>query len=234
MDAWRQVDAERLLSAPEASAATNAIFYYGNVPYYTHWQSYPDNNILQTFDYGAMYDQELMLEQAVGVGIPYDSSIFDVERACNALLSLHTEETPCNNRQHQTPLLGVGIGIPYRDRPPAEQVELEEYTGIVNSIKQDAAAAAATSKKASRNSRRRVCKSIEPLACYFCRGRKIACGALPGSRNKSCWQCVKRDMVCVYPTESRRGQRRLSTRRRGSSGAGPSMHVHKARAMARL
>jgi hypothetical protein len=66
-----------------------------------------------------------------------------------------------------------------------------------------------------------------PLACLFCRGRKIACGApLPGS--KTCKsvaslilffshcklmkiffsQCQKRGYMCNYPAESRRGMRK--------------------------
>ena len=69
-----------------------------------------------------------------------------------------------------------------------------------------------------------------PLACLFCRGRKIACGApLPGSIKKTCKsvrpfflhvaeklsnvfsfysQCRKRGLQCYYPTESRRGMRK--------------------------
>jgi len=76
-----------------------------------------------------------------------------------------------------------------------------------------------------------------PLACLFCRGRKIACGPpLPGSGRKTCKsvfsffffffgfprvckeadkilppsqsQCRKRSLQCHYPSESRRGMRK--------------------------
>ncbi|KAI0064271.1 hypothetical protein BV25DRAFT_1823237 [Artomyces pyxidatus] len=237
MDAWQQFD-NHLFSAPEAAAVANAMFYYGNVPYYSH-QSLPDNNTMHQFDYTALYEQELM--QVVGVGIPYDPSILELESACS---TLNLDEAPFNNWQRQTQLhhepLHLQLEPVYQYRPagppvmhhptPRAPEQVEEWAGIVRSIEQDAAAA---SKKPSRKSRRRVFKSIEPLACYFCRGRKIACGPLPGSHDKSCWQCVKRGMACIYPTESRRGQRRLSTRRRGN-GAGPSTHAHSAPAMARL
>ncbi|KAF9465176.1 hypothetical protein BDZ94DRAFT_1142961, partial [Collybia nuda] len=47
------------------------------------------------------------------------------------------------------------------------------------------------------------------LACLFCRGRKIACGAPPpGSKSHSCDQCLKRDLDCEYPLESHRGLRK--------------------------
>ncbi|KJA19953.1 hypothetical protein HYPSUDRAFT_204200 [Hypholoma sublateritium FD-334 SS-4] len=48
-----------------------------------------------------------------------------------------------------------------------------------------------------------------PLACLFCRGRKIACGSpLPGSPDKTCNQCQRRSLQCEYPSESRRGMRK--------------------------
>jgi len=48
-----------------------------------------------------------------------------------------------------------------------------------------------------------------PLACLFCRGRKIACGPpLPGSLHKTCNQCQRRSLRCEYPSESRRGMRK--------------------------
>ncbi|KAK7046189.1 hypothetical protein R3P38DRAFT_3257662 [Favolaschia claudopus] len=44
------------------------------------------------------------------------------------------------------------------------------------------------------------------LACYFCRGRKIACARPPPySKNQTCNQCSRRGRECVYPPESRRG-----------------------------
>ncbi|KAL1741158.1 hypothetical protein HDZ31DRAFT_85000 [Schizophyllum fasciatum] len=52
-----------------------------------------------------------------------------------------------------------------------------------------------------------------PLACLFCRGRKIACGA-PAAGSNTCNQCARRGLTCVYPTENRRGTRtRQPTRR---------------------
>ncbi|KAF8066068.1 hypothetical protein FPV67DRAFT_1671117 [Lyophyllum atratum] len=41
------------------------------------------------------------------------------------------------------------------------------------------------------------------LACFFCRGRKIACGPdSPGS--DTCRQCAQRTQQCIYPVENRR------------------------------
>ncbi|KAH8077507.1 hypothetical protein BXZ70DRAFT_861020, partial [Cristinia sonorae] len=46
------------------------------------------------------------------------------------------------------------------------------------------------------------------LACLFCRKRKIACGSPPpGSPNRTCNQCARRSLKCVYPAASRRGMR---------------------------
>ncbi|KAF9497941.1 hypothetical protein BDN71DRAFT_1342993, partial [Pleurotus eryngii] len=48
-----------------------------------------------------------------------------------------------------------------------------------------------------------------PLACLFCRGRKIACGPpMPGSKDRTCNQCQRRSLKCEYPLESRRGMRK--------------------------
>ncbi|KAF9076128.1 hypothetical protein BDP27DRAFT_1398410 [Rhodocollybia butyracea] len=47
------------------------------------------------------------------------------------------------------------------------------------------------------------------LACFFCRGRKIACGPQdPNSADRTCNQCHRRSLKCEYPTESRRGMRK--------------------------
>ncbi|KAF9257945.1 hypothetical protein L218DRAFT_878266 [Marasmius fiardii PR-910] len=57
-------------------------------------------------------------------------------------------------------------------------------------------------------------KKTQTLACNFCRGRKIACGPpVPGTVEKTCNQCQRRSLKCVFPTESRRGVRKkkLST-----------------------
>ncbi|KAG7098270.1 hypothetical protein E1B28_000232 [Marasmius oreades] len=52
-------------------------------------------------------------------------------------------------------------------------------------------------------------KKTQTLACNFCRGRKIACGPpLPGTVEKTCNQCQRRSLKCVFPTESRRGVRK--------------------------
>nr|GAT57519.1 predicted protein [Mycena chlorophos] len=53
-----------------------------------------------------------------------------------------------------------------------------------------------------------------PLACLFCRGRKIACGPPmkePGLPQDACNQCQRRGLTCEYPIESRRGMRRKGT-----------------------
>ncbi|KAF7376635.1 hypothetical protein MSAN_00080300 [Mycena sanguinolenta] len=50
-----------------------------------------------------------------------------------------------------------------------------------------------------------------PLACLFCRGRKIACGppsAKEGGKEGGPFQCQRRAIKCEYPTESRRGMRK--------------------------
>ncbi|KAI0338254.1 hypothetical protein BDW22DRAFT_1338204 [Trametopsis cervina] len=46
------------------------------------------------------------------------------------------------------------------------------------------------------------------LACFFCRKRKIACGSPPpGKKDRTCNQCERRNLQCVYPVNSRRGTR---------------------------
>ncbi|KAI0684813.1 hypothetical protein BC835DRAFT_1227465, partial [Cytidiella melzeri] len=46
------------------------------------------------------------------------------------------------------------------------------------------------------------------LACLFCRKRKIACGSpAPGKKDRTCNQCARRNLQCVYPVNSRRGTR---------------------------
>ncbi|KAL6303518.1 hypothetical protein BKA93DRAFT_734826 [Sparassis latifolia] len=46
------------------------------------------------------------------------------------------------------------------------------------------------------------------LACLFCRKRKIACGSPPpGKKDRTCNQCARRNLKCVYPDVSRRGMR---------------------------
>ncbi|KAI0771299.1 hypothetical protein BD413DRAFT_447802, partial [Trametes elegans] len=50
------------------------------------------------------------------------------------------------------------------------------------------------------------------MACLFCRERKIACGPPPAGGPQRCNQCTRRDLVCEYPKESRRGQHKRGTR----------------------
>ncbi|KAI0784622.1 hypothetical protein C8Q75DRAFT_778126 [Abortiporus biennis] len=48
-----------------------------------------------------------------------------------------------------------------------------------------------------------------PVACFFCRKRKIACGGpRPGREDKTCAQCSRRRLECTYPEESHRGRRK--------------------------
>ncbi|KAJ7282614.1 hypothetical protein C8J57DRAFT_1295844, partial [Mycena rebaudengoi] len=59
----------------------------------------------------------------------------------------------------------------------------------------------------------KACESPKkpPLACLFCRGRKIACGPPVGGSVESvgsCNQCQRRALKCEYPAESRRGMRK--------------------------
>ncbi|KAI0356790.1 hypothetical protein OH77DRAFT_1360424, partial [Trametes cingulata] len=50
------------------------------------------------------------------------------------------------------------------------------------------------------------------MACLFCRERKIACGPPPPGGPRRCNQCTRRDLVCEYPKESRRGQHKRGAR----------------------
>ncbi|KAG8901788.1 hypothetical protein FRB99_005105 [Tulasnella sp. 403] len=60
------------------------------------------------------------------------------------------------------------------------------------------------------------------LACGFCRQRKIACGQRPPHPRdhelpdgpRTCNQCLRRHILCLYPTESRRGLRKGKPSRR--------------------
>ncbi|KAH9025490.1 hypothetical protein EDB84DRAFT_1504628 [Lactarius hengduanensis] len=49
-------------------------------------------------------------------------------------------------------------------------------------------------------------RSVQPLACFFCRGRKIACGPPVnlGTGDRTCEPCARRRLVCEYPAESYR------------------------------
>ncbi|KAI0301039.1 hypothetical protein B0F90DRAFT_1721164 [Multifurca ochricompacta] len=62
---------------------------------------------------------------------------------------------------------------------------------------------------------RRITRAVQPLACYFCRGRKIACGppANLGSGDRTCEPCARRRLVCEYPAESYRGRRPSGSKR---------------------
>ncbi|KAI0935211.1 hypothetical protein AcV7_003708 [Taiwanofungus camphoratus] len=51
-------------------------------------------------------------------------------------------------------------------------------------------------------------KRSTPIACFFCRKRKIACGGPPkNSSDKTCGQCARRNQECTYPQTSHRGFR---------------------------
>ncbi|KAI9455357.1 hypothetical protein BJY52DRAFT_1280547 [Lactarius psammicola] len=58
---------------------------------------------------------------------------------------------------------------------------------------------------------RRTPRAVQPLACFFCRGRKIACGPPvnlgTGTGDRTCEPCARRRLVCEYPAESYRGRR---------------------------
>ncbi|KAF8725175.1 hypothetical protein AX14_008302 [Amanita brunnescens Koide BX004] len=58
------------------------------------------------------------------------------------------------------------------------------------------------------------------LACLFCRGRKIACGPpVAGTKEKTCGQCQRRSLTCVFPSESRRGMRKKNIISLNAEGA---------------
>ncbi|KIJ96324.1 hypothetical protein K443DRAFT_107454 [Laccaria amethystina LaAM-08-1] len=58
------------------------------------------------------------------------------------------------------------------------------------------------------------------LACLFCRERKIACGRPSKDEpDQTCAQCLRRDLTCEYPKESRRGQHK-----RGPKPTGKASH----------
>ncbi|KII91886.1 hypothetical protein PLICRDRAFT_123342 [Plicaturopsis crispa FD-325 SS-3] len=48
-------------------------------------------------------------------------------------------------------------------------------------------------------------KKPVPLACLFCRHRKIACGRPDGISQGPCTNCTKRGTPCEFPKESKRG-----------------------------
>ncbi|SJL05535.1 uncharacterized protein ARMOST_08903 [Armillaria ostoyae] len=64
-----------------------------------------------------------------------------------------------------------------------------------------------------------------PLACFFCRGRKIACGAPePDNPDRTCNQCHRRSLKCEYPKESRRGMRKKKADGTGDTEAADKQH----------
>ncbi|TRM70182.1 hypothetical protein BD626DRAFT_476550 [Schizophyllum amplum] len=126
-----------------------------------------------------------------------------------------TLDSPTSARQHRSP-----------PRP---------YPSIPTTSPTEAAAAAAALAKGRRhhsmgNRRGRVAlpplekvvtpgAEKPPLACLFCRGRKIACGA-PAAGSNTCNQCARRGLSCVYPTENRRGTRARQPQRRSPQPRG--------------
>ncbi|KAL1695061.1 hypothetical protein GGG16DRAFT_122018 [Schizophyllum commune] len=130
---------------------------------------------------------------------------------------------PAIDTTHEVPTVSVSSPPHYQPSPP------RSYEDLTPSPAREAEAAAAAVARGRRhhtmqNRRGRVAlpplekpapSSAEkpPLACLFCRGRKIACGA-PAAGSNTCNQCARRGLTCVYPTENRRGTRtRQPTRR---------------------
>lgn len=71
---------------------------------------------------------------------------------------------------------------------------------------------------------KRPAEKKPPLACLFCRGRKIACGPpIPGSKDKTCNQCQRRSLRCEYPLESRRGMRKKKVNKVNINTDGPKV-----------
>ncbi|KIK04933.1 hypothetical protein K443DRAFT_92166 [Laccaria amethystina LaAM-08-1] len=57
------------------------------------------------------------------------------------------------------------------------------------------------------------------LACLFCRERKIACGRPSEEEpDQTCAQCLRRDLTCEYPKESRRGQHKRGPKPTAKAG----------------
>ncbi|KAJ7596888.1 hypothetical protein C8J56DRAFT_918575 [Mycena floridula] len=57
------------------------------------------------------------------------------------------------------------------------------------------------------------------LACFFCRGRKIACGPVDeDSPERTCNQCQRRSLKCEFPTQSRRGMRKKKSNPQNKDG----------------
>ncbi|KAJ7887287.1 hypothetical protein B0H14DRAFT_3725073 [Mycena olivaceomarginata] len=55
--------------------------------------------------------------------------------------------------------------------------------------------------------RKRLAGKKQPMACLFCRERKIGCQRpAETDPDQTCNQCARRERRCEYPTESRRGQ----------------------------
>ncbi|THH20020.1 hypothetical protein EW146_g1254 [Bondarzewia mesenterica] len=97
---------------------------------------------------------------------------------------------------------------PTRHAPIRNTCINHEVEDIVKDVG-DVTAASTSTESGPRRGRVRVVKTVQPIACFFCRKRKIACRpADPDSLDKTCGQCLKRDRKCVHPTESNRGRRR--------------------------
>ncbi|KAF7360734.1 Zn(2)-C6 fungal-type domain-containing protein [Mycena venus] len=73
----------------------------------------------------------------------------------------------------------------------------------------------------------------QPLSCYFCRERKIACTRPEGegadlNKTVTCIPCARRFIECRYPTVSRRGQHtrlQSAARKSGASSGSPPADV---------
>ncbi|VDB91482.1 unnamed protein product [Peniophora sp. CBMAI 1063] len=68
--------------------------------------------------------------------------------------------------------------------------------------------------------RRHVPDTMQTIACYFCRRRKIKCGT-PQGDEKSCPPCAKRQLPCEYAEKSNRGMRTDLMRRKQEAQGEP-------------
>ncbi|KZV69806.1 hypothetical protein PENSPDRAFT_753096 [Peniophora sp. CONT] len=68
--------------------------------------------------------------------------------------------------------------------------------------------------------RRHVPDTMQAIACYFCRRRKIKCGT-PQGDEKCCPPCAKRQLPCEYAEKSNRGMRTDLMRRKQETHGEP-------------
>ncbi|VDC07290.1 unnamed protein product [Peniophora sp. CBMAI 1063] len=146
--------------------------------------------------------------------------------------STPTARIESSHRSSTLPHPDIGVPIaspsseyPYTEygSPYAEDVDFQFVveTGSSASVTSARSARGRTELDGAEDAPRKRTNSKAPkkevgfLACYFCRGRKIACNAPPkDAEDRSCEQCSKRKIPCEYPTVSRRGQRNLNEKKR--------------------